>query len=91
MNGINKVHERLPIRSTPSPTPPAAKEPPQPKKNLVKVLYDFDGGEQKFAITKDEILEKLENEVNGTLMSVRYCRTVANLVIRLDKRETRGP
>ena len=60
------------MRSTPSPTPPAPKERPELKKSFVKVLYDFDGGEQKFAITKDEILEKLEEETNGTLMSIRY-------------------
>ena len=67
INGANHLQETLTTRSarsTPSPTPPA-REPPQPKKNLVKVLYDFDGAENQYAITKDEILESLNKEVNG--------------------------
>lgn len=65
VNGVNHTRNGSAGRAPPPP-PPAA--PPGPKKDTYKALYDFPGQSvNELSLTKDEIVEVMQKEVNGKL------------------------
>ena len=83
-NGVPTAQAR-----NPPPLPPSA-APPEPKKNLFKVLYDYDGTRSKgYEIFKDEILESMGNEKLG---GFAYICCIITLLIssRLVQRKATG-
>ena len=71
VNGTN--HSRNESSSSvraPPPPPPAAPPAAAPKKNIYRVLYDFSGQTaSELNVKKDDLLEVLEKENNGTCAS----------------------
>ena len=67
INGISKRPNQSPVRAVPTPPKPPTSIASGPNRDLIKVLYDFDGGKSEFPIKKGEILESLHEEQNGQL------------------------
>ena len=77
VNGINGYgHSRTDSSSSftrappPPPPPPPPAEPPAPKKDTYRVLYDFTGQTgPELSLIKDELLEVIRKEGNGKVLS----------------------
>jgi myosin-1 len=66
------------MNRAPPPPPPAA--PPATKKDTYRALYDFAGqSEIELTLSKDEIIEVLKKEGNGTYLLTLSIHTVSTL------------
>ena len=65
--GHGRAESTSSVNRAPPPPPPAA--PPAAKKDTFKALYDFAGQSQnELTLHKDEIIEVLQKEGNGTII-----------------------
>ena len=80
INGVShgRTDSSSSMNRAPPPPPPAA--PPATKKDTYRALYDFAGqSEIELTLSKDEIIEVLKKEGNGTYLLTLSIHTVSTL------------